>query len=97
MNVKTSATEAIALLDKLISTPSVSRSESGTADILFDTLRRRGIDAERLHNNVWAKCSTFDSGKPTLLLNSHHDTVKPSPACTNDPFTPLHRGGCIFG
>lgn len=97
MDAKLSATEAIALLDRLISTPSVSRSESGTADILFDTLRRRGIDAERLHNNVWAKCSTFDSGKPTLLLNSHHDTVKPSPAYTNDPFTPLHRGGRIFG
>lgn len=97
MDIKTSAAEAVALLDRLISTPSVSRGEAGTADILAEALRQHGIESERLHNNIWAKCSTFDSGKPTLLLNSHHDTVKPSPAYTNDPFTPLHRDGLIYG
>ena len=51
----------------------------------------------RLHNNVWARAAAWDDRKPTLLLNSHHDTVKPSPAYTRDPFTPTHEDGRIYG
>ena len=91
------AQEAIALLDKLIATPSHSREESATADILEAFLREKGIDVQRIHNNVWAKSLHFDDAKPTLLLNSHHDTVKPSAAYTMDPYTPLHADGKIYG
>ena len=91
------AQEAIALLDKLIATPSHSREESATADILEAFLREKGIDVQRTHNNVWAQSKHFAATKPTLLLNSHHDTVKPSAAYTIDPYNPLHADGKIYG
>ena len=89
--------DAFLLLDKLIATPSHSREENAVADILEAFLRDKGIDVQRIYNNVWAKNANFDSRKPTLLLNSHHDTVKPSLAYTVDPYTPLHADGKIFG
>ena len=89
--------EAIALLDKLIATPSISREESATADILEAFLREKGVEVQRIHNNVWALCKHFDATKPTLLLNSHHDTVKPSAAYTKEPYLPLHADGKIYG
>ena len=91
------AQEAIVLLDKLIATPSISREEGATADILEAFLREKGIGVQRIHNNVWAQCKHFDAAKPTLLLNSHHDTVKPSAAYTIDPYNPLHADGKIYG
>lgn len=91
------AQEAIELLDKLIATPSHSREESAVADILEAFLREKGIDVQRIYNNVWAKNANFDFRKPTLLLNSHHDTVKPSAAYTVDPYNPLHSDGKIYG
>ena len=48
-------------------------------------------------NNVWAVNRHFDPAKPTLLLNSHHDTVKPNPQYTKDPFDPLVDGGRLYG
>ena len=91
------AHDAFLLLDKLIATPSHSREENAVADILEAFLRDKGIDVQRIYNNVWAKNANFDFRKPTLLLNSHHDTVKPSLAYTVDPYTPLHADGKIFG
>lgn len=89
--------EAISLLDRLIATPSHSREEGATADILEAFLREKDIDVQRIHNNVWAKSHYFDESKPTLLLNSHHDTVKPSAAYTVNPYNPLHANGKIYG
>ena len=94
---KMTAQEAISLLDMLIATPSHSREENATADILEAFLRGKGIAVQRIHNNVWAKCMYFDATKPTLLLNSHHDTVKPSAAYTIDPYDPVHVDGKIYG
>lgn len=89
--------DAVALLEKLIATPSHSREENVTADILEAFLRERGVDVQRIYNNVWAKCAKYDSSKPTLLLNSHHDTVKPSSAYTIDPYKPIFSEGKIYG
>src|SRR5687768_4523158 len=69
--------EALALLTRLIAIPSFSKAEAGTADVLQQFLQQKGIIVHRKLNNVWAKNIFFDSSKPTLLLNSHHDTVKP--------------------
>lgn len=94
---KLNANDAIALLKQLIATPSVSRDESNTASILHDFLLSHGIAAERISNNVWAKCKNYDNSKPTLLLNSHHDTVKPSAAYTRDPHCPTLEGDRLYG
>ena len=80
------AEEAIALLIHLIQTPSYSREETGTAGLLFEFLERQGARPQRELNNVWAVNQHFDAAKPTVLLNSHHDTVKPGTTWTYDPF-----------
>jgi len=79
--------DAIALLKHLIQTPSFSREEAGTADMLAGFLVQHGIPAQRLGNNVWAVSRHFDAQRPTILLNSHHDTVKPGVAWTYPPFS----------
>ncbi len=89
--------DALELLQKLISTPSISREEDKTASILFDFLESCGIEARRSNNNVWAKNRHFDAAKPTILLNSHHDTVKPNSAYTRDPFAPTIEGDYLYG
>lgn len=88
---------AIELLKQLIATPSFSKEEQDTASILKIFLEERGIEAKQFKYNVWATNKHFDAGKPTLLLNSHHDTVKPNKGYTLDPFTPIVKDGKLFG
>lgn len=90
-------TSAIELLKQLINTPSISRNEEATADLLQQFLEAQHIPTERKLNNVWAKNKHFDKNKPSILLNSHHDTVKPNPAYTNDPFHAFTKDGKLYG
>lgn len=87
----------IQLLCELISTPSVSRHEAQTAEIIARHLTDNNITAHRHHNNIWAVTPTFDPTKPILMLNSHHDTVKPSPSYSRDPFRPSLEDGKLYG
>jgi acetylornithine deacetylase len=81
--------DSIVLLRDLIRTPSPSREEGDTADILEKWLSSVGLHGVRRHgNNVWVGNLNFDPAKPTVLLCSHHDTVRPSEAWTRDPFDP---------
>lgn len=89
--------EALQLLKQLIATPSYSREEQGTAMLLQKFFQAKGIVAHRLMNNVWAMNLHFDKEKPTILLNSHHDTVKPNAAYTIDPFCPIEKEGKLYG
>jgi len=89
--------EAVQLLTQLIAIPSFSREETRTADLLVGFFTKHGIKAERHLNNVWVQSLNFDPGKPTLLLNSHHDTVKPNPGYTRDPFAPTIEDGKLYG
>ncbi|HEV2354536.1 MAG TPA: M20 family metallo-hydrolase, partial [Puia sp.] len=89
--------EAITLLKQLIAIPSFSREEDLTADAIARYLGSKGVPVGRLKNNIWAQNHHFDPAKPTILLNSHHDTVKPNKAYTLDPFTPLEKEGKIYG
>jgi acetylornithine deacetylase len=91
------AQEAIALLKQLISTQSFSREEEGTAALIEAFLERKGIPFHRKKNNIWAYNQHFDAAKPTVLLNSHHDTVKPNPSWTLNPYEPLVQDGKLFG
>lgn len=81
--------EAVKLLQKLIATPSFSKEEDKTADIVEQFFKERNIPSKRSLNNVWCVNKYFDESKPTILLNSHHDTVKPNPQYTKDPFSPI--------
>lgn len=89
--------EAVDLLSRLIATPSVSRDESGAADIMYGQLNALGLNPQREGNNVWVCSEGFDTKRPTLLLNAHIDTVKPVSSWTRDPFTPSLEGDTLYG
>lgn len=89
--------DALSLLKELISIPSFSKEEEGTASAIAKFLAVRQIEASRVGNNVFAKNKHFDPAKPSLLLNSHHDTVKPNPQYTRNPFSPDEADGRLYG
>lgn len=89
--------KAIGLLKDLIETPSLSKEEDKTATLIFDFLKSNSASPKRNRNNIWAKNLHFDSTKPIILLNSHHDTVKPNAGYTKDPFQAITEDGKLFG
>lgn len=89
--------DALALLQQLISIQSFSREEAGTAEAIAQFLQTRGVEIHRKENNVWAFNKYYNPALPTVLLNSHHDTVKPHPSWTFDPFTPTVQDGKLIG
>lgn len=97
MELKELTEKAIELLKKLIETPSFSSEEDNTALLIEDWFNGFKIPYKRSQNNVWAINKYFDESKPTLLLNSHHDTVKPNSAYTNDPFKAIVEGDKLYG
>lgn len=96
-NLKALEDDALDLLKALIRTPSFSREEGPVADIVSEWLTSRGIAHDRCLHNVFARNLHFDPSRPTLLLNSHHDTVKPSKGWTLDPFEPVEQDGRLHG
>lgn len=89
--------EAIMLLKNMISKSSLSTEEEETAKLIKQWFTVHKIKFESQKNNVWAKNKFFDSSKPTILLNSHHDTVKPNKAYTRDPLKAEIKEGKLFG
>lgn len=89
--------DSLELLKKLISIQSFSKEEDKTADAIEQFLQDRGIKTNRKLNNIWAYNKHFDANKPTLLLNSHHDTVKPNSGYTRDPYDAAIEGDKLFG
>ena len=88
---------AVDLLKQLISIPSVSGEENRLADFLEITLKEKKYSLRRKGNNVWLLSPNWNNQKPTILLNSHIDTVKPAAGWTKDPFLPIEEGGKLFG
>lgn len=88
---------ALELLKQLISIESFSSNEDKTADAIQEWFKTFDIPFERIYNNVFAKNKFWDDSKPTLLLNSHHDTVKPNKAYTKDPFHPHIEDDKLYG
>ncbi len=89
--------DSIGLLKLMISTPSFSRDEEALADRLEERFRSFGLSPGRFKNNLFFKNRHFDPSKPTVLLNSHIDTVKPNSGYTRDPFTPTESDGRLYG
>lgn len=89
--------KAIELLARLVETPSFSGQEEATGDLIETFLSQEGIEVHRENNNVWAFNRDFDPKKPSILLNSHHDTVKPNKGYTRDPHEATIEGGKLYG
>lgn len=87
----------VELLRKLIATPSYSKEEADTAAILANFFKLNAIPFWRKKNNVWARNKHFDEAKPTLLLNSHHDTVRPVEGWTRHPFQAKIEDDKLYG
>ena len=88
---------AVKWLSEIIQIPSFSKEEDQTAQWFFNCLENQGAKPFRSGNNVWAISSVWDPNKPTLLLNSHHDTVKPVSGWTFSPFEATRVDDNIFG
>ncbi|NAS31372.1 M20/M25/M40 family metallo-hydrolase [Flavobacteriaceae bacterium R38] len=97
MDIQELTSKAIALLKSLIATPSFSSEENETAKLIEDWFKRYEITFKRSNNNIYAFNKHFDEHKPNLLLNSHHDTVKPNKGYTKDPFFAHIENGKLFG
>ncbi|WP_256010748.1 M20 family metallo-hydrolase [Desertivirga xinjiangensis] len=91
------AEDSIELLKTLIATPSFSREEDRTADAIEVFFKDHKLKANRHQNNIWSFNRYYDASKPTILLNSHHDTVKPNPGYSRDPFEAKVVDGKLYG
>lgn len=90
-------TKAKQLLMELISTPSFSGEEGATALLIEEFFKDQQIEYDKVHYNIWATNQYFDASKPSILLNSHHDTVLPNKGYKRDPFKAELSDGKIFG
>ncbi len=89
--------DAITLLKQMIATQSFSREEGPIADQMEAFFKNHQLKPNRFLNNLWIKNTHFDPKKPTILLNSHIDTVKPNSGYTLDPFNPSESDGKLYG
>lgn len=96
-DVKSLTGEAIGLLKELIAIPSFSRKEEKTAALVSNYLQSKNVKIFQKKNNIWAFNKHFDDVLPSILLCSHHDTVRPNPGYTLNPFMPLIKDGKLFG
>ena len=88
---------AVDLLRRLIATPSISREENATADLIAAYLQEYGFTPHRTANNVWAIAPDYTPGRPTVLLNSHHDTVRPVEGWQGQAFNAREDGDRLYG
>ena len=89
--------QAVSLLQQLIAIPSFSKEENLTANLIEIFLQDKGVKTHRKLNNIWAYNRYFNAAKPTILLNSHHDTVKPNSGYTRDPYDAKIEDGKLYG
>jgi acetylornithine deacetylase len=89
--------EAIELLKKLISKPSFSGEENETALLIMQWFSNHSIQFESSNHNIWVRNKYFDPAKKTILLNSHHDTVKPNSNYSIDPYSAIIEQDKLFG
>jgi len=96
MNQTRAQNIAIKILKELIRIPSTSGNEKGAADCIQQVLEEQDLSVQRRNNNVWSVLNRSDK-MPTLLLNSHIDTVPPGDGWITDPYDPVDEGGKISG
>ena len=89
--------ESAALLRELVSIQSFSGEEHARAAFLTRFFNEREINTERTGNNLIVRNRYYDRSKPTLMLNSHLDTVRPAAGYTFDPFNPPVSDTSVYG
>jgi len=89
--------QAVSLLEKLITTPSFSGEEDFAANHVAAFLEEQSVKTIRKYNNTWCYNKHFNMAKPTILLNSHIDTVRPNSQYTKEPFNPYIENGKLYG
>lgn len=97
MDIREAQEDAVELLKKLINIPSYSREEKSVANYLQTHIESLGYETNRIENNIWMVGASFDPEKPTLLLNSHIDTVHPTAGWQRDPHTATMEGSTLYG
>lgn len=97
MDIQKLTENSINLLRDLIRIPSFSKEEKQTGDAIERFLQQKGVKTFRKLNNIWAYNKFYDESKPTVLLNSHHDTVKPNTGYTRNPFSPSIEDEKLYG
>lgn len=85
--------DAIDTLKGMIARPAFSGEEAEVADYLQSVWQADGQAVQREGNNLWILAPGFRPDKPSLLLNSHIDTVKPVAGWTRDPFLAEETAG----
>ncbi|WCM90450.1 succinyl-diaminopimelate desuccinylase [Acidovorax sp. NCPPB 3576] len=100
------------LAEQLIARPSITPNDAGCLELLADRLRPLGFECERMDSgpqdfrvsNLWAKRPAAQSilGRDaikTVAFAGHTDVVPTGPVeqWGSDPFTPMHRGGKLYG
>lgn len=89
--------DSLELLKQMIAIPSFSREENDVADFLEQFLKQKGLTPFRKGNNIWLFSKFYSPDKPTVLLNSHTDTVRPSSGWTYEPTMATVENERIFG
>jgi len=83
-----------ALLESLVSIPSVSGAETALADHVAALLGAEGFQVRRLGNSLWFEVGTEG---PRILFVSHLDTVGPCDGWSTEPFAPRWSGDRLTG
>lgn len=96
MNTAELTDKAINLLSQMINIPSYSREEDKVANLLSSFIEEQGFKIKREQNNIIIS-PEINERKPTILLNAHIDTVKPSDSWTKDPHNAIFEGECLYG
>lgn len=84
-------------LKTLVSIPSFSGEEKTAANWMEQRLLQEQMIVKRYGNNVWAMHSDHEENRPTVLLNSHLDTVTVCNGWTFEPFACTQVGNQLFG
>jgi len=96
-NIDEAYYDAVDLLKSMIALPSFSSEEDKVADLIENYIRKKGFSPNRSGNNVWVVSKRFSDDKPSILLNSHIDTVKPVSGWKRDPFEANTEDNFLFG
>jgi len=96
-NFQKYSNEVIELLKQMISIKSLSKEEDDVANVMESFLKDKKLTVNRRGNNMWVWAAEKDINKPTILLNSHIDTVKASSKWTYPPFEPTLIGDNLYG